>query len=189
MDFDIFRAINNFAAAHDALEDPLRAYVQASEILFVLGLAALFLFLRPEIRRAAVAAVFSAVLALTAAHFVADAVGRARPFAAHHGVHLFIAHARDPGFPSDHATGAFAIAFALLFRQRALGVVALAMAIVLSIGRVAMGVHYPSDVLAGAVLGLAAAAAVWAPPLRARIDRVADALGGLPVVRSVVRPV
>jgi undecaprenyl-diphosphatase len=188
MDYQLFRTINNFAAAHDAIEDPLRVYVQASEILFVLGLAALFLFLRPEIRRAAVAAVFSAALALIAAHFIADAVGRVRPFAAHHSVHLFIAHANDPGFPSDHATGAFAIAFALLFRQRALGLAALALAIVLSIGRVAMGVHYPGDVLAGALVGLAAAAALWTPPLRVRIDRVADALGDLPLVRSVVRP-
>jgi undecaprenyl-diphosphatase len=188
VDYQLFRTINNFAAAHDAIEDPLRAYVQVSEILFVLGLAALFLFLRPEIRRAAVAAIFSAVLALVAAHFLAGAVDRMRPFAAHSGVHLFIAHAKDPGFPSDHATGAFAIAFALLFRQRAIGLVALALATVLAIGRVAMGVHYPADVLAGALLGLAAAAVLWAPALRVRVDRFADALGGLPLVRSVVRP-
>ena len=188
MDYELFRAINNFAAAHDGIEDPLRAYVQVSELVFVLGLAALFLFLRPEIRRAAVAAVFSAVLGLLAAHFLAGAVDRARPFVAHPAVHLFVSHAKDGGFPSDHATGAFAIGFALLLRNRLIGGIAVALALVLAVGRVAIGVHYPGDVFAGAVLGLVAALILWTPPLRERIDRFADALARLPVVRTVVRP-
>ncbi|MGN6816789.1 MAG: phosphatase PAP2 family protein [Solirubrobacterales bacterium] len=78
---------------------------------------------------------------------------RARPFVADpHGVHLFAGHAADPGFPSDHATAAFAIAVAIFLRKRAWGIFALVAATVLSVGRVALGVHYPSDVLAGAAL-------------------------------------
>jgi membrane-associated phospholipid phosphatase len=45
-----------------------------------------------------------------------------------------------------------------------------------------MGVHYPSDVFAGAVLGLAAALVLWIPPLRERADRMADALGRLRIL-------
>ena len=94
----------------------------------------------------------------------------------------------DPGFPSDHATGAFAIAFALVLRDRMVGIVALALAVVLSFGRVALGVHYPSDVFAGAVLGLGAALVLWIPALRERVDRLADALGNrLPATTSAVR--
>ena len=54
---------------------------------------------------------------------------------------------------------------------------ALVAATVLSIGRVALGVHYPSDVIAGAALGAAAALALWWAPLRSRVDALADLLG------------
>jgi undecaprenyl-diphosphatase len=48
---------------------------------------------------------------------------------------------------------------------------------VLSVGRVAIGVHYPSDVLAGAAVGGGAALAFWLPPARRRVDALADLIG------------
>lgn len=187
LDYQLFHAANNFAAQHDAVEDPLKTYVQASEILFVAGIAALFVFGAPRLKRAAVAAGLSAGLALLVAHFLAAAIDRARPFVDHPSAHNFLAHASDPGFPSDHATGAFAIGFALVLRDRLIGSIALVLALVLAIGRVALGVHYPSDVFAGAVLGLVAALVIWIPALRERVDRLADALGRLPITTSAVR--
>jgi undecaprenyl-diphosphatase len=126
-----------------------------------------------------VAAVLSAGLGLAAAKVVSELVDRARPFVADpNGVHLFTSHAADPGFPSDHATAAFAIAVAILLRKRGWGIAALVAASVLSLGRVALGVHYPSDVLCGAALGSAAALALWVMPLRKRIDSLSDWAGG-----------
>ena len=183
MDWSLLHALNDFMSGHDAVEDPLLFYVNASEALFAATLAIVFLAARggrfASWRRASVAAVLSAGLGLAFAKLIAELVDRARPFVADpHGVHLFSGHAADPGFPSDHATAAFAIAVAILLRKRAWGVVALVAATVLSVGRVALGVHYPSDVLAGAALGSAAAIALWAPAARTRIDRLADWLGG-----------
>src|SRR2546423_355391 len=187
MDYHLFRSINDFAANHDGIEDPLKAYVQVSEIVFAAGLVLLFLLSRPSVRRAVVSAALSAGLGLLVAHFLASAIDRARPFVTHPSAHLFISHAKDPGFPSDHATGAFAIGFALVLRHRIAGIIALVLALLLAFGRVAVGVHYPSDVLAGAVLGLAAALVFWIPAVRAQVDRLADALGRLPVLRAVLR--
>jgi undecaprenyl-diphosphatase len=183
MDSSLLHAVNEFLFRHDAVEDPLLFYVNASEALFVATLAIVFLAARgPRLadwRRAAVAAVASAGLGLLAAKVIAEAVDRARPFVAEpQQVHLFAAHAADPGFPSDHATAAFAIAVAIMLRKRSWGWVALGFATVLAIGRVGLGVHYPTDVLAGAALGAAAALLLWAPPLRSRIDRLADWAGG-----------
>src|SRR4051794_6490309 len=178
LDYHVFHWANQLAARHDSFEDPLKAYVQASEVIFALGLVALFL-VGPRLRRAAVSAGLSAGVALIVAHFLAAAIDRHRPFVDHPLAHNFLAHASDPGFPSDHATGAFAIAFALVLRDRVIGIVALVLALALSFGRVALGAHYPSDVLAGAVLGLMAALLLWLPPLRERVDRLADALGRL----------
>ena len=62
----------------------------------------------------------------------------------------------DPSFPSDHATAAFAIAFGILFVARRTGWLFLAWAALIGISRVLAGMHYPTDVLAGAVVGLAA---------------------------------
>lgn len=183
MDWSLLHALNDFLSRHDAVEDPLLFYVNASEALFVATLALVFLAARgsrlADWRRAAVAAVLSAGLALAVAKLISELVDRARPFVADPGgVHLFSGHAADPGFPSDHATAAFAIAVAILLRKRSWGYVALVAAAVLSIGRVALGVHYPSDVLAGAAVGSAAALALWAPPLRTRVNRLADWAGG-----------
>src|SRR3954468_15297728 len=182
MDWSILHALNNFMYQHDGVEDPLLLYANASEALFVATLAVVFLAARGAAhaawRRASVAAVFSAGLGLAVGKVISELVDRARPFVADpHGVHLFSAHAADPGFPSDHATAAFAIAVAILLRKRGWGTLALVAAAVLSVGRVALGVHYPSDVLAGAALGSAAALALWAPPLRGRVDWLADAVG------------
>jgi undecaprenyl-diphosphatase len=183
VDWSVLHALNNFMYQHDGVEDPLLFYVNVSEALFVATLAIVFLAARGVAhaawRRAALAAVLSAGLGLAVGKAISELVDRARPFVADpHGVHLFAAHAADPGFPSDHATAAFAIAVAILLRKRGWGIAALVLATVLAVGRVALGVHYPSDVIAGAALGSAAALALWAPPLRARIDRLADWIGG-----------
>src|SRR3954453_3400174 len=112
-DYHLFRWANDLAAHHDRFEDPLRMYVQVSEVLFALGVVALFLFAGPRIRRAAFAAAVSAGLALLVAHFIAGAVDRARPFVDHPHAHLFLAHAADPGFPRDHPPRRVLFAFVL----------------------------------------------------------------------------
>jgi undecaprenyl-diphosphatase len=183
LDWSLLHTLNDFLFRHDAVEDPLLFYVEASEALFAATLAVVFLAAHgarhAALRRATVAAVLSAGLGLAVAKVISEIVDRARPFVADpHGVHLFSPHAADPGFPSDHATAAFAIAVAIFLRNRGWGVAALIAATVLAAGRVALGVHYPSDVLGGAAVGTAAALVLWAGPLRHRVDALADFIGG-----------
>ena len=56
-------------------------------------------------------------------------------------------------FPSAHATSSFAVATAMT-RVDPLGALAFVLAFALALGRPYLGMHYPSDVLAGAVLGV-----------------------------------
>ena len=56
-------------------------------------------------------------------------------------------------FPSAHATSSFAVATAMT-RVDSVAALALVLALALSLGRPYLGMHYPSDVLAGAVLGI-----------------------------------
>jgi undecaprenyl-diphosphatase len=57
-------------------------------------------------------------------------------------------------FPSAHATSSFAVATAMT-RVEPLGALAFLLALALALGRPYLGMHYPSDVLVGAVLGVA----------------------------------
>lgn len=69
----------------------------------------------------------------------------------------------DPySFPSGHAATSFAIATSLTMSDRRWAVPSLAWAAAVSVSRVWHGVHYPSDVLAGAVVGAGSALVVYA---------------------------
>jgi undecaprenyl-diphosphatase len=155
MDLSLTRALNDLLFRHDWLEDPLAWYAGASAVLFALAL--LILLVVPRTRRAAVVGAIAAPGALAIAAATSAVLPRARPFVAHPGLHRFVAHAADPGFPSDHAAAAFAIATALFASSRPVGAPLLVAAALLAISRVGVGVHYPSDVLAGAVIGVTAA--------------------------------
>jgi undecaprenyl-diphosphatase len=184
MDLSVVKYLNKLFVHADGLEDPLVAYANASELLFLAALVLAFLLVGGRrgiaTRRAVVAAGLSAGLALAAAQVIARVVDRPRPFVGHPGaVHLFASHAADPGFPSDHATAAFAIAVALLVRSRPWGAAALAAATLLAVTRVAMGIHYPTDVLAGALVGTLAALLLHGPRVRALTDTLADRVGAL----------
>jgi undecaprenyl-diphosphatase len=185
MDWSIVHSVNGWLYHNDGIEDPLLVYVQAAEALYLLLVVLLCAFARHErmapLRRAAAAAGLSAGLGLLTGKIITKFYDRPRPFVTHpHAVHLFAKHAPDPGFPSDHATASMAIATALLLRGRyRWGILTLVFAVILDFGRVGVGFHYPTDVLGGAAIGALAALLLWAPPLRARIDHVADVLGGL----------
>jgi undecaprenyl-diphosphatase len=185
MDLTLYKAINGFAANHDTwFEDPLRFFAQDAQYFFVALLAVLFFatgkWRSINARHGVVAAGFSALLALGIAQVITDLWDRPRPFVAHPGsAHLFISHASDASFPSDHATAAFAIAVSILLRSRKAGWLALAMATVLAVARVAVGVHYPSDVIAGAALGTACALLFWLPPIREPLHALAEWAGSI----------
>jgi undecaprenyl-diphosphatase len=157
----------------------LRFFAMQAQFFFLALLALVFLFRGKwrtvNGRHGVIAAGFSAALALGVAQIISHIWERPRPYVAHpDSAHLFISASADPSFPSDHATAAFAIAVALFLRHRKVGVVALFMATILSVARVAVGTHYPGDVVAGAVVGSASALLLWLPPVRALLNRLAD---------------
>ncbi len=63
-------------------------------------------------------------------------------------------------FPSAHATSSFACAVAITWISPQLAPAVFALALLIAVGRPYLGMHYPSDVVAGAALGTALGFAV-----------------------------
>ena len=73
-------------------------------------------------------------------------------------------------FPSDHAVLFFALATALWRSHRAIGGLAFLWAlVVIGLPRVYLGLHYPTDILAGGVVGIAIMATILAVPVPASL--------------------
>lgn len=183
MDLSLFRSLNDFAYRHDGFEDVLRFFAEDAQFFFVALLAVLFLaggkWASRNARHGVAAAGFSAALALGIAQVISHIWERPRPYVAHPDVHLFISASPDPSFPSDHATAAFAIAVSIFLRNRRIGALALVMATILAVARVAVGAHYPGDVLGGAVLGTLCALFFWLPAVRRPLHTLADWVAGI----------
>ena len=82
-------------------------------------------------------------------------VGRIRPFAVNTAVELLVNAPLDASFPSGHTAASFAAVFALKAAGSPLWKPALAVAVVIAFSRLYLYVHWPSDVLAGVLLGAA----------------------------------
>jgi len=142
-------------------------------------LAVLAVWLLLRFRRRGLAIALGAALTITASdqlssHVLKPAFGRARPANEMDGVHLLVKRTRSYSFPSSHAANTFAAAAYFSRFAPAMAVPLFTMAAVVSISRVYVGVHYPFDLVGGALLGLGCAALVlrlmeWrglAPPAR-----------------------
>jgi undecaprenyl-diphosphatase len=141
------------------------AFAALAVPLYAAATVALWFLARPygdaRLKLASVSGLAAAAFALGVNQVVSHVWDRPRPFADHAaGTHLLAAPSPDPSFPSDHAAAAFAIAFAVLALWRRGGIAFLATALLIGLSRIALGLHSPSDVVAGAVIGWAAALVV-----------------------------
>ncbi len=85
-----------------------------------------------------------------------------RPFMDHIGV-VLTQHAPDSSFPSDHTTFMLGIAFSLLFckKTRNLSYILIFLGFIGGFTRVFEGVHYPFDIIGGALSGLVGAILIF----------------------------
>ena len=123
--------------------------------VLVISVAAASLWQRQR-RPALLCGLAAMLVAAIAVWLIRSALPLPRPAALGLGVQWLAQNAGRPGFPSAHTTAAFAFATALLLaRWRGAAATAFLAAALIGYSRIFLGMHFPSQVLAGALLGTA----------------------------------
>ena len=119
-------------------------------------LAAVLLLLRKH-RWTGMSLSFALILDLICCNIVLKPlVGRIRPFLVNTAVELLTAPPADASFPSGHTAASFASVTALwLAGKKRWAMAALPLAVLIAFSRMYLCVHFPTDILGGAVLGTA----------------------------------
>ncbi|MEE0510435.1 MAG: phosphatase PAP2 family protein [Peptococcaceae bacterium] len=135
---------------------PLITSLGNAGILWIL--IGLVLLSRPSWRKAGVVLLLALLIEAFFCNIVLkNLVAMPRPFTLHENVQLLIPAPHDYSFPSGHTGAAFASAAALYFSRARYWIVVFVLAVFIAFSRLYLYVHFPTDVLAGIVLGIASA--------------------------------
>ena len=198
MDWSIFHWLNDATRGNDAGQDAAEIFNTWSIVVLLVVGGGLWLFARPggalRWKLATASAGLSAVVGLIANIVLSKIWYHDRPFVTHPAkTVLLIHHAKDNGFPSEHATVAFAVAFAVLLFSRPVGTFLVVLATAIALDRIFVGVHYPADIVASFFVGLGSALLVgvlgrpyvtWLVRLVSRLTDPVVAVARRPLTRS-----
>lgn len=175
MNTDVLLALNHLAG-HSMVFDAVVVFC-AKYLVIITGVAALAavgLTLWRRQWRAVVMVSCNLLVTILILGIVSHVFFEQRPFTTHQLVQL-IPHTADNSFPSDHATGAMALALSVLVftRYRWLGWILVGCAVVIGLARIVAGVHYPGDIGGGFAVALVGAGLVYlAGRLATRPDKL-----------------
>ena len=81
-------------------------------------------------------------------------VGRIRPYDITPNINMLVNALSDYSFPSGHTLSSFAVATVILCFNKKIGIFAMIIATLIGFSRLYLYVHFPTDVLCGAILGI-----------------------------------
>jgi undecaprenyl-diphosphatase len=157
IDFSWAFALNSYVASSSILT-PV-AIFGASYIQYLILLVLFFITFKSRdwFRIVVLSLVAAFVARIGIKELVLQFIERARPFYAHEEIQVLIPSPLSEifqSFPSGHTIFFFALATVVYLKDKKCGAVFYGAALIIGVSRVAVGVHYPSDILAGAVLGI-----------------------------------
>jgi undecaprenyl-diphosphatase len=165
IDQNLLLAINHLVVGKSAFEDSVVKFC-AVYLVYTLPIGLVYLWIVFKKQREALFLSFlGTILTLfTVNKFIIPAIWlRPRPDLSAIGANELLFHRPDYSFPSDHATALFGIAFGLyIFGFKKAANWFLIIAIITAFARVAVGVHFPLDIVGGAVSGLVGVSIVYA---------------------------
>jgi len=157
LDYSAYYQLYSFSLANSFWGDTAYFFAKYGIVIFFLSF--IYLILKRKIN-----AFLCTLLAMGTAGVIDLLItlfwSRPRPYMTHHDLLTpALGELRvDPdSFPSVHTYIVFAIAISIfLYGHRRLGTALFILALLVAVGRVATGLHYPSDIIGGALLGLSA---------------------------------
>ena len=163
IDWTLLKLCNSLAGRSMLLDTLIRILVNDYAVTTALALLLLALWFSgwtPASREQNQYAVLFAITAMFLSNLFVKLLNllfyRPRPFAGH-DVTLLFYRPSDSSFPSNSATVGFSLATAVWFFNRKAGLVMYILASLLGLARVCSGVHYPSDILGGLLIGVCVA--------------------------------
>ncbi len=155
MDHYFLSILNDLAFRHLWLDATIIFF--AKYLAHVLIATAVIYFLLAKLpRQERIKGVILAIAAPSVARLIVEAIRffyhRVRPLNMLPIKHLLVETSWS--FPSAHATWFFALSTVVYYHNKKLGVVFFILSTLMGLARVAAGVHYPSDILGGAILGV-----------------------------------
>lgn len=192
MDYRLYHAVNEFAFDFKWLAHATYFFETVGVVFYGLAVLLLWLATAPGQERRWKVAALAGTAAAGVSLLINQLIGRfiwhrSRPYETHPQVY-HLSHSHDPSFPSDHASAAFGIAFGIYFIDRRVGRFFIAVATLIAAGRVLVGAHYVTDVLASLVISAVVAYLIvrFGRPLLDRGVRLLERLSD-PLVAPVHR--
>ncbi|MDD5144511.1 MAG: undecaprenyl-diphosphatase [Candidatus Pacebacteria bacterium] len=164
MDVMIFQKLNILAGKYVCLDSVAIFFAEYLGYFLILAVVVFFLFKLIKFRSLKIlfsdywkfAAKISASVFLSRV-IITEGIRlfweRPRPFVENQ-VNLILEHPATGSFPSGHSTFFFALAAAIYFYNKKAGTILFIASFLIAISRVFAGVHWPSDILGGAVIGI-----------------------------------
>ena len=155
MNHDLFLWFNNFVGQSVVFDTV--AFFSARDLIFVLAAGYLGFIFREAARqrpRLVVATILCGLLAFQLVVLIHAIYPTPRPQATDLPVKVLIEYANNYSFPSQHTIFAFLLATIVFCCRKRLGIAYLTGATIIGLSRIVVGVHWPADVLAGAVIGI-----------------------------------
>ena len=179
IDLQLFYFLNSFVGQSRFLDGAIVFFASYLPYLLIAIFVALVFFSaaagREKLELLLVAGISGLVARFGATELIRFFYHRPRPFVALSGVHL------PPGimetswsFPSGHSTFFFAMATAIYLYNKKWGIGFFIAAIFITAGRVAAGVHYPSDIVGGVLIGVIVAYITFRIARRISTPRVVE---------------
>lgn len=158
MDLEITKFINELGA--DSLLDFFTQLISNTMLLTILWLAIAIAALILDKKHGK--KVFTALLIAIALHFlISEGVFkllinelRTRPYLAYPDIIASIGNYTDSSFPSSHMSSTAAILTILIYFYRKITIPGILFILIMAFARIHNGMHYPTDVLVGTILGI-----------------------------------